>query len=151
MGLAAERGGLIVPRSHLRAKGVELAFREERFFDTHIRSLAALAAGAVDFVATHALPAADGTMTVREGCEGSRVVDTVGPIPGDVVVVARGVPAATARTVGTTLREVTLGPDNPLADLIGASGFGTVPPGHLESLARWIDEPLFGRSRPLPS
>jgi ABC-type phosphate/phosphonate transport system substrate-binding protein len=126
--------GYIVPRAHLRSLGVELSFREERFFHTHARSMAALQAGAVDVVATYAS---------ARGFEGSRTVATIGPIPGDVVVVAASAAPELKQTVGAALQGARVEPGGPLATLLAASVFGPVPPGHLDTLSKWVDEALF--------
>ncbi|HEY1956385.1 MAG TPA: PhnD/SsuA/transferrin family substrate-binding protein [Polyangiaceae bacterium] len=140
--------GYLVPRGYLTSIGVSVDFREERFFRTHQRSMAALAAGIVDAIATFAVQEHAGeTPIVPHAFDGARVLATIGPIPGDVIVVSSTMPRETASRVGALVREAKLSETSAIAELMGAEGFGAVPPGHLEALGRWVAGSVFSRPR----
>ncbi len=144
--------GYLVPRSYLASIGIDLADREEHFFRSHARSMSALQAGVVDAIATYAvrdpelLPnGAHKEAYVPHAFAGSRVLATMGPIPGDVIMVARTLDPARATALSNALHGASLKPGDAIATLMGMSSFGGVPHGHLESLSRWIEHPVFSR------
>jgi ABC-type phosphate/phosphonate transport system substrate-binding protein len=137
--------GYLVPRSYLSSIGVDMTHREERFFHTHARAMSALEASVVDAIATYAVRT-EGEVRVPHAFPGARILATMGPIPGDVIVLARSIVPARARAMIDALRAATLPPDSPITQLMGVTSFGDVPPGHLESLGRWIALPVFSRA-----
>lgn len=140
--------GYLVPRGYLQSLGMSVDFREERFFHTHARSMDALAAGVVDAIATYAVRDRAGEAArVPHAFEGARVLATIGPIPGDVVVVSRTVAPGVGERVGEILRSATLGEKSALAALMGAQSFGAVPPDHLDAIGRWVAGSVFSRPR----
>jgi len=142
--------GYLVPRGYLQSIGVSVDFREERFFHTHARSMDALKAGVVDAIATYAVRDRAGEAArVPHAFDGARVLATIGPIPGDVVVASRAIPRDLAGRVGELLRSSKLGDGSALASLMGAQGFGDVPADHLDALGQWVAGSVFSRaSRP---
>ena len=140
--------GYLVPRGYLASIGASLDFREERFFHTHARSMSALEAGVVDAIATYAVRDRPGeTPRVPHAYERARVLATIGPIPGDVIVVSRAMPAADRERIGELLREAPLGGGSAIGALMGAQRFGAVPADHLDALGRWVEGSVFSKPR----
>jgi len=139
--------GYLVPRGYLMSVGISVDFREERFFRTHQRSMAALAAGVVDAIATYAVRGHAGeTPIVPHAFDGARVLATIGPIPGDVIVASSTMARDAAERIGALLRGAKIEETSAIADLMGAARFGEVPPGHLDALGRWVAGSVFSRS-----
>ena len=136
--------GYLVPRSYLSSIGVDMTGREERFFHTHERSMSALEANVVDAIATYAVRDPErGEVYVPHAFAGARILATIGPIPGDVIMVARSFSSARAQAMVSALRGAELPAGSAITALMGATSFGDVPHNHLESLGRWIAHPLF--------
>jgi len=142
--------GYLVPRAYLGSIAIDLSTREEHFFRSHARSMSALQACVVDAIATYAvrdpLGGAHKEAYVPHMFEGARVLATIGPIPGDVIMVSRTLAAGRAQALTDALRIATLKEGGPINALMGATSFGEVPHGHLEALARWIEHPVFSRA-----
>jgi ABC-type phosphate/phosphonate transport system substrate-binding protein len=140
--------GYLIPRSYLGSIGIDMATREERFLHTHARCMSALEQGVVDAIATYAVRD-DMTDEVRvpHAFAGARTLATMGPIPGDVIMFARSVAPERAEAIADALKAAELPPDSAITTLMGATSFGAVPPGHLESLGRWIAQPIFSVTR----
>jgi ABC-type phosphate/phosphonate transport system substrate-binding protein len=140
--------GYLVPRAYLKSIGIPVDGREERFFHTHARSMEALRMGIVDAIATYATrDDEDSAPRVPHAFEGARVLTTIGPIPGDVIVCTRTLAANVTKRVTDVFRSTKVGPRAAIATLMGATGFGEVPPHHLDALTRWVARPMFS-SRP---
>jgi ABC-type phosphate/phosphonate transport system substrate-binding protein len=142
--------GYLVPRSYLASIGIDLSTQAESFFRSHARSMSALEAGVVDAIATYAFRA-EGTPNkepyVPHAFVGARLLATIGPIPGDVIMVSQTLEAPRAKALGDALRASTIPKHGAITTLMGATSFGEVPLGHLESLSRWIEHPVFSRAR----
>ncbi len=136
--------GYLVPRSYLSSIGVDMTERDERFFHTHARSMAALEAGVVDAIATYAVRVG-GEVRVPHAFAAARILATMGPIPGDVIMLAHSIAPVRAKAMVDALRHAMLEPDSAITELVGATSFGDVPVGHLESLGRWVARPVFSR------
>jgi ABC-type phosphate/phosphonate transport system substrate-binding protein len=93
--------GYVVPRAHLSLVRVSLTFAKETFHHTHARLAEALASDAVDAIATYAI--AQGGICVPHVPEG-RILGVAGPIPGELVVSARGLDVEIARAATDALR-----------------------------------------------
>lgn len=142
--------GYLVPRAYLKSIGISFETREEKFFHTHARSMEALRMGIVDAIATYASAdraSPDELPRVPHAFEGARVLATIGPIPGDLIVCSRALAPQTTARVAEILRATHIGERAALATLMGATGFGEVPPHHLDTLARWVPRAVF-TSRP---
>jgi ABC-type phosphate/phosphonate transport system substrate-binding protein len=138
--------GYLIPRSYLSSIGVDMTEREERFFHTHGRSMSALEAGVVDAIATYAVRINDkGDVRVPHAFAGARILATMGPIPGDVIMLAHSIAPARAQAMCDAMRAAKLASDSAITAMMGATAFGDVPPNHLESLGRWIAHPVFSR------
>jgi ABC-type phosphate/phosphonate transport system substrate-binding protein len=139
--------GYLIPRSYLSSVGIDLGKCEERFFHTHERSMSALQAGIVDAIATYAVrDPLHGDTRVPHAFAGARILATIGPIPGDVIMVAHSIEPVRADAMVETLRGATLPEDSAITALMGVTSFGDVPLNHLESLGRWIAHPIFSRA-----
>jgi ABC-type phosphate/phosphonate transport system substrate-binding protein len=134
--------GYLVPRSYLASLPKPVDFREERFFHTHARCMEALKAGIVDAIATYATYEHD-QPHVPHAFEGAKVLTTIGPIPGDVIVLSTTMPAEQAERVREMLIAAQIDPQGSISKLMGTMHFGPVPHGHLESLSKWIAHPVF--------
>jgi ABC-type phosphate/phosphonate transport system substrate-binding protein len=142
--------GYLVPRSYLTSIGIDLSAQKESFFRSHARSMSALEAGVVDAIATYAYRAEGSPQAepyVPHAFAGARLLATIGPIPGDVIVIARTLEASRAKALTDVLRAASLEVNGPIHTLMGATSFGAVPTGHLEALSRWIEHPVFSRPR----
>jgi ABC-type phosphate/phosphonate transport system substrate-binding protein len=143
--------GYLVPRGYLQSIGVSLDFREERFFHTHARSMSALQASVVDAIATYAVRDHDGeTPRVPHAFDGARVLATIGPIPGDVIVASRTMSRSLVDRIGGLLRGTSLRDGSAIGALMGAEGFGEVPADHLEALGQWVAGSVFSHPRAEP-
>ncbi len=143
--------GYLVPRGYLQSIGVSLDFREERFFHTHARSMSALQAGVVDAIATYAVRDEERhTPVVPHAFEGARVLATIGPVPGDVIVASSTMPRETAAKIGVLFREANIAPPSAVGELMGAQRFGEVPANHLDALGAWVAGSVFSRPRAEP-
>jgi ABC transporter, phosphonate, periplasmic substrate-binding protein len=146
--------GYVVPRDYLQSLGVDISALAEEFFHTHGRLIHALLDREVDVVGTYA-SAHGGRFFTSRALADQRIIGVAGQIPGDVIVVARvdgsgrsrGTETRIGKELGTALRMAHVAPDGPLAALMNASGFGYVPPGHLEALSRWMERSLHGSFR----
>lgn len=139
--------GYLVPRAYLKSVGIAVDSFEDHFFHTHTRSMEALRMGLVDAIATYAIRDDEIEPRVPHIVPGARVLTTIGPIPGDLIVAARSLGAEQIARATEILRSVTIGERAALASLMGASGFGEVPEHHLDLLTRWVARPVFS-SRP---
>jgi phosphonate transport system substrate-binding protein len=128
--------GYVVPRAYLRFLRVPLEFREERFFHSHARLVAAIDAGEIDAGATYAHLESGAFRLPRPGAD---ILATVGPIPGDVIVAARWLDARVRTSLAGSLHRAAITRSSLLARLMDATSFGPVPEGHLASLERWVD------------
>ena len=136
--------GFLIPRSYLASIGVDMAQRDERFLHTHARCMSALESGVVDAIATYAVrDELTDEVRVPHAFPGARILATMGPIPGDVIMVARSVAPSRAQALSDILKGATLETGSAITQLMGATRFGDVPRGHLESLSRWIEQPIF--------
>ena len=133
--------GYVVPRDYLRSLGVEVEALDDSFMHTHARAVQGLLEGEVDVIATFA-SASEGSFRVSPALAGARILGVAGQIPGDVVVVTRAVSRAAAVELAGALRARPLVPGGPLARLMNASGFGYVPPDHLDTLSRWMERSI---------
>ena len=133
--------GYVVPRDYLQSLGLDVTSLDESFFHTHGETVRALRRGDVDVIGTYA-SARDGCFHLSPALGAARILGVAGQIPGDVVVVGRAVGARVASELGAALRVGRIAPDGALAALMNASGFGAVPPGHLDSLARWMERSM---------
>jgi ABC-type phosphate/phosphonate transport system substrate-binding protein len=138
--------GYVVPRDYLRSLGIELSELDERLFHTHGRLIHALLEGEVDVIGTYA-SASGGKFATSPLLEDARILGVAGQIPGDVIVVARPMTSRLGRALGAAFRAASIAPEGALAGLMNASGFGPVPPGHLDSLARWMERSVEGSFR----
>ncbi|MEM9696941.1 MAG: PhnD/SsuA/transferrin family substrate-binding protein [Myxococcota bacterium] len=127
--------GYVVPRARLAAAGIDPdeALGDVSMLRSHQAVVAAVLGGADDFGATYVR--LDGDEVVDAGWKDRpvRVLDTCGPIPGDVLVAGRGTGAEqTAAARAALLAE---GPVcSALAELIECDGFAAVTDAHLEAL-----------------
>ncbi len=137
--------GYLVPRSYLASLPKPVDFREERFFHTHGRCMEALKAGIVDAIATYATYA-NGEPHVPHAFPGAKVLTTIGPIPGDVIMISTTMSKEQGDAITEMLLAAELEPEGSIAKLMGTTRFGAVPHGHLESLSKWIAHPVFTRS-----
>jgi len=64
-----------------------------------------------------------------------------------VIVVTRTVSREVAHQLGRALRAGPLRPNGSLARLMNASGFGFVPPDHLDGLSRWMERSIHASFR----
>ena len=138
--------GYVVPRDYLASLGVDVSKLDESFFHTHGRAIHALLDREVDVIGTYA-SAHGGRFFTSPLLAPQRILGVAGQIPGDVIVMARQVEARALRELGTALRSGHIVPDGPLASLMNASGFGYVPPDHLDSLSRWMERSIHGSFR----
>jgi len=130
--------GYVVPRDYLLSLGYEVDAMNARFFHTHGECVNALLDGRVDVIGTYATPRGE-SFVIPEPIADARILGVAGHIPGDVIVVARGASRESGRRLADALRNGFFAPRGPLASLMNASGFGFVPPDHLDSLTRWVE------------
>jgi phosphonate transport system substrate-binding protein len=132
--------GYVVPRLALARAGIPVDgyFSEERFAGSHTKAARAAAEGAVDLAATYAIfengdpslrVVKSGYRTLDPDLE-VRVLDTSGPIPGDLILVAPSVAPAVQRLVATALVEIGSDPRafEIMTELMGADGFTRFTP-----------------------
>jgi ABC-type phosphate/phosphonate transport system substrate-binding protein len=132
--------GYMVPRLYLRALGMrpEETFASEQFFATHARLARALVDDEVDVIATHAaFRSGPNDFELEPALARETILATVGPIPGDVFVAARGLDAATKVSLQRALLATSPRQDGPLAQLIHVERFEVASPSHFEALRRW--------------
>jgi ABC-type phosphate/phosphonate transport system substrate-binding protein len=142
--------GYLVPRSYLASLPAPVDFREERFFHTHERCMEALKAGIVDAIATYATKE-NGVARVPHAFAGAKVLTTIGPIPGDVIMISSDMGVRIAKKLATMFMKTEIDRDGAIYKLMGATRFAPVPHGHLESLSKWIAHPIFTRRDTLPA
>ncbi|HEY2365127.1 MAG TPA: PhnD/SsuA/transferrin family substrate-binding protein [Polyangiaceae bacterium] len=130
--------GYLVPRSYLAALPKPIVFEEERFFHTHERTMEALKANIVDAIATYAIKD-NGVTRVPHAFEGAKVLTTIGPLPGDVIMIEGDMGVRQAKKIATLLENAEIEHGGAIHKLMGATRFAPVPHGHLESLSKWID------------
>jgi ABC-type phosphate/phosphonate transport system substrate-binding protein len=140
--------GYIVARHYIASTGVALKFGSEQFFETHVRASRALVDEKVDVIATYA-DVENGAVRVHPDLTFARVLGAAGPIPGDVVVTARGLPPERVRAFKHALFAAELAPRGPLAKMMHATGFGPLPKGHFLPLAQWMERAKSAPLRPL--
>jgi ABC-type phosphate/phosphonate transport system substrate-binding protein len=138
--------GYVVPRDYLRSLGIDVDTVEDVFMHTHARAVQALVDGEVDVIATYA-SARDGSFQLSPALDRARILGVAGQIPGDVIVVTRGVSRDVRGQLGRALRARSLPPNGSLARMMNASGFGFVPPDHLEALSRWMERSIHASFR----
>ncbi len=136
--------GYLVPRSYLASLPKPVDFREERFFHTHARCMEALKAGIVDAIATYAVRDGD-KPRVPHAFEGAKVLTTIGPIPGDVIMLSTTMSKEQGDEITEMLLAAEFEREGSISKLMGMTRFGAVPHGHLESLSKWIAHPVFTR------
>jgi len=136
--------GYLVPRSYLASLPKPIDFREERFFHTHIRCMEALKAGIVDAIATYATREGD-KPHLPHGFDGAKVLTTIGPIPGDVIMLSTTMGVRQSKKITKMFLEADIPADGSISKLMGTTRFAAVPHGHLESLTKWIAHPVFTR------
>jgi ABC-type phosphate/phosphonate transport system substrate-binding protein len=142
--------GYLVPRSYLASLPHPVDFREERFFHTHERCMDALEANIVDAIATYATKE-NGVARVPHAFEGAKVLTTIGPIPGDVIMLSAETGLRLAKKLGAMFEKAEIDRDGAIFKLMGATRFAPVPFGHLEALSKWIAHPIFTRRDTLPA
>ncbi|HEY1959012.1 MAG TPA: PhnD/SsuA/transferrin family substrate-binding protein [Polyangiaceae bacterium] len=130
--------GYVVPRDYLQSLGFAVDAFDESFFHTHGECVSALLAGEIDVIGTYA-SSRNGSFHLSPLLDEARILGVAGQIPGDVIVVTRAVSKPVARALASALHSAFVPPRGPLASLMNASGFGFVPPRHLDSLARWME------------
>ena len=138
--------GYVVPRDYLQSLGIDVAKLDEYFFNTHGRLIRALLDREVDVIGTYA-SAHNGRFFTSPSLADERILGVAGQIPGDVIVLARPIDPRAGRELGAALRASHVAADGALAQLMNASGFGWVPPDHLESLSRWMERSIHGSFR----
>ncbi len=136
--------GYLVPRSYLASLPKPVDFREERFFHTHARCMDALKAGIVDAIATYAVRDGD-KPRLPHGFDGAKVLTTIGPIPGDVIMLSTTMGVRQSKKITKMLLEADIAEDGSISKLMGTTHFTAVPHGHLEALSKWIAHPVFTR------
>jgi ABC-type phosphate/phosphonate transport system substrate-binding protein len=96
--------GYVVPRLHVESMGVVPAgFGDEVFLGSHAAAAAALGAGEVDVIATHARVDEARRVVPRDVGFPVRVLSAAGPIPADVVVARLDLGRATTSLLGAAL------------------------------------------------
>ena len=130
--------GYVVPRSYLASLPKPIVFTEERFFHTHERSMEALKANIVDAIATYAVKE-NGSTRVPHAFEGAQVLTTIGPLPGDVIMLSGDMGVRQAMKIATLFERAEIEHGGAIHKMMGVTRFAPVPHGHLESLSKWID------------
>jgi phosphate/phosphite/phosphonate ABC transporter binding protein len=135
--------GYFVPRWHLRSMGIRLssALAVEKKLGSHEAVTRAVLAGEADVGATHVgLDPVSGKLSnapwlaLGASAADVRVLLLVGPIPGDVIAIAKSVEPAARRALVAAL--VAMKSDEASRELFDASRFDPVPDGHLDLLRR---------------
>lgn len=136
--------GYVFPRMHLRSLGLDPAtlFAEEIYAGSHEALGKALADGEVDVIATYATPdRATRELWPPELGVPLKLIAQAGPIPGDVIVAASSVPAATRRDVSRALLALRLEPLAEVEKLMTVWRFEPVPHNHFALLDHWLGRP----------
>jgi ABC-type phosphate/phosphonate transport system substrate-binding protein len=128
--------GYVVPRAHLSSIRVPLTFAKETFHYTHARLAEALDKGAVDAAATYAVVRDLKALHVPH-LPKCNVLGIAGPIPGELVVAARGVDAGAVAAARDALLGAKLAQERPLGRMMHVTGFAPSPPGYVDLLSRW--------------
>ncbi len=103
--------GFVVPRVALANLGVDprTAFPEQRFWRSHESAIRVVVGGRVDFAATYAGVAEDGSiergpwLDVKGAADAVRVLAVLGEIPGDIVAAHAGLDPAKRQRLTTAL------------------------------------------------
>jgi phosphonate transport system substrate-binding protein len=146
---AESAAGYLLPRLKLRAEGLdpETLFEKETFYGTHAKVALAVLSGEADVGGTYLSldpkterPISAGWLNAGAGINGALILATIGPIPSDTIVFARGLPperrdALVDRVLGlpASLPEV-------IGRLLGAERFERASPAHFAALRDLVRE-----------
>lgn len=145
--------GYVVPRWHLRSLGhrLDALFGSEAFLGSHEAVASAVLTGEADVGATHVGLDPDGRalssapwMVAGHPASAARVLVLIGPIPGDVVMVASNISGAEREQIMGALLSVREEPGVEASVLFEASRFEPVAEGHLNLLRKLA---RFGETR----
>jgi ABC-type phosphate/phosphonate transport system substrate-binding protein len=128
--------GFVVPRAYLASVRVPLTFARETFHYTHARLAEALDKDAVDVIATYAVVRDAKALHVPH-LPAYNVLAVAGPIPGELVVAARGVDKAAIDAAADALLHARLDPERALTRSLSVTGFAPPPAGYVDFLSRW--------------
>jgi ABC-type phosphate/phosphonate transport system substrate-binding protein len=144
----ASSAGYVVPRAYLVSLGIDVAFEQELFLQTHERAMSALEAGVVDAIATYATRSSPGDKPqVPHAFPKAKVLATIGPIPGDVIMLSSKMHSARAERITAMLEGARPDPEGALVKAMGTTSFEPAPRGHLASLSQWMRGTITAKPR----